>query len=350
MNVTERKIAFLDGQRGAEVRTQSVPELQSGTVRVAVRASLISAGTELAQLRQIRQGGEPFEPRAFGYQNCGVITALGPEVADLAVGQRVACMGGGAQHTDIAIVPQNLALPLPEMLSDEEGTFGNLLGTALHAIRRAELQIGENVLVVGLGIVGQIAAQLARLSGARVMVWDTLPQRLELAKQLGADRAVQIGSESTVEAVRTWTEGLGIDAVILAIGGEIPDMLYQLRDVMRTTPDGHQEGRIVAVGGLITTTQWAAAMSNLDVRSAARTGPGYHDTAWEHGRSSYPHPWVRWTTRTNLQLGFRLAAEGKLQLEALITHRYPLGQVDEAVQQLLERPQEALGCVLTMGS
>lgn len=348
MNASERKIAYLDGKRGAEVRIEPVPAVRPGTVKVQVSASLISPGTELAQLHQIRRGGEPFEPRAFGYQNAGIITELGPEVIGLSVGQRVACMGGGANHTDIAIVPQNLAMAFPESLSDEQGAFGNLLGTALHAIRRAELQIGENVLVVGMGIVGQLAAQFARLAGARVMVWDTLPQRLQLAARLGADRTVQIGAEDVATAVRDWTEGLGIDAVILAIGGQVPDMLYQLRDVMRLTPDGHQEGRIVAVGGLITTTQWAAAMGNLDVRSAARTGPGYHDDDWEHGRSVYPTSWVRWTTRTNLQLGFRLAAEGRLQLEPLITQRYSLDEVDTAVQQLLDHPNDAMGCVLTM--
>lgn len=111
------------------------------------------------------------------------------------------------------------------------------------------------------------------------------------------------------------------------------------------TPDGHRMGCITIVGGCSLTTKYASKTGNLDVRSSARTGPGYHDEAWEFGRD-YPPVFIQWDTQRNLRLCLRLMQEGRLHVESLITHRVPLAQAPAACENLLEHPEKALGVIL----
>lgn len=345
-----RKVAALLENGHATVLHQPVPEVGEGELLVRVHASLLSPGTELSQARQSRREkvGSEKVVRTFGYQNAGVVEAIGPGVERFKAGDRVACMGPGALHTDNAVVPQNLAVPLPENVSFEEGAYCHLAATALMAVRRGKVSLGENLLVVGAGLIGHLSAQLGELSGSRVMLWDTLPARLEIAQKSGRVRTVCIGAAEPIVAAEQFTRGRGFDVAIVAIGGEGSGVLRQVHDVMQVTPDGHREGRVVMVGGLVTTTQWAAGLGNLDVLSSARTGPGYHDEQWERGKREYPYPWVRWSTRDNLELVIQLIAEGKLQVKPLTTHRLKLEEVDRAVSAHIEEPNGVLGTILLM--
>ncbi|MFQ5809271.1 MAG: zinc-binding dehydrogenase, partial [Armatimonadota bacterium] len=117
--------------------------------------------------------------------------------------------------------------------------------------------------------------------------------------------------------------------------------------MMKLTPDTHRMGNIVIVGGAQITHTFAASLGNLNVLSSARTGPGYHDDDWERG-DEYPDVFVRWTTRRNLALCLRLISEGKLQVEPLISHRYPLDQAGEACDKIIESPEETISVILTM--
>jgi threonine dehydrogenase-like Zn-dependent dehydrogenase len=115
--------------------------------------------------------------------------------------------------------------------------------------------------------------------------------------------------------------------------------------MMKMTPDTHQMGCIVIVGGCMINARYAATTGNLDVRSSARTGPGYHDEAWERGRD-YPPVFVEWNTRRNVELCLRLISEGQLNVKALTTHRVPLSKAPEACEELIQRPDRALGVVI----
>ncbi len=346
-----RKVAALDGMGYSLLMEEEVPPVKAGMVKVRVRASLISAGTELASAAELRCNppAEKPAPRAFGYQNAGDVVEVGESVTEFRAGDRVACMGGGyALHSDIAVVPQKLCAHLPAEVSYEEGAVAHLAITALNAIRRGKPELGEYLLVAGLGLVGQIGARLGQIAGMYVMGWDTNNFRCDLAKSWGIDAVSVVGKDDTAELAAEFTRGYGFDMAVMAFGGEGSAALKSIARVMKKTPDTHEMGRICMVGGAFTTSQWGAGLGNLDLLSCARSGPGYHDEEWEFGRTEYPGVFVRWNTRDNMNFVLRLMAEKKLDVRCLLTHTYQLAEVNEAVNGLVEHPEDRLGTILKM--
>lgn len=341
-----RKLAAKDGAGRIVVIEEPIPQPEPGQVQVEVRASFVSPGTELGAVKRIREnpGGGPARP--FGYSNAGVVVGLGEGCEDIPMGTRVACMGGGyALHATHACVPRNMAVPMPDSVHFEDASSIHLVATALNAVRRAGLTLGEYVAVVGLGPVGQFSCQWARLAGCHTLALDRLPMRLAVAGKTGADRTVNAGDEDAVASAAEFTRGYGVDAGILAFGGDGTGAFKMLAAMMKRAPDTHQMGRITIVGGAKIEHVFASGLGNLDVRSAARTGPGYHDEAWEHGRD-YPPVFMQWTTRRNLEECLVFMASGGMLVEPLITHRVALDDAPEACEALIQRPNEALGVVL----
>ena len=157
-----RLVGAIDGHGRGVAIEQEIGGPNAGQILVRVSASLISPGSELGRVPDRRQSPDPERaPRPFGYANAGTVEAVGEGVSQHQAGDRVACMGAGyAQHTDLACVPQNLCVPLPGALSFEQGAFAHLAATGLNAMRRAEPKFGENGMVAGLGLLGQLTAQL----------------------------------------------------------------------------------------------------------------------------------------------------------------------------------------------
>lgn len=344
----KRQVAAIDGQGRGVIIEQEIEGPAAGQILVQVRASLISPGTELGGVADRRQKPDPEQaPRPFGYANAGIVQAVGEGVAQYQVGDRVACMGAGyALHTDTACVPQNLCVPLPAGLSFERGAFAHLAATGLNAIRRAEPQFGENGMVMGLGLLGQLAAQLGQLCGCHMVGVDRLPMRLQMAADAGVEHVVNGAEADLLGDARQVTDGFGMDFGVIAFGGPATEAFKQIYDALKETPDGHRMGRIIIVGGAQIDHGFAAALGNVDVRSAARTGPGYHDEAYELG-ADYPRVFVNWTTQRNLCECLRAMEDGRLKVDHLITHRFALEDIGEAVDELVERPEAALGVVLT---
>ena len=345
----QRTTAAIDSAGRGVLITEPMPELLPGHVAVRLTASMISPGTQLNGVKDKREnpGDASAPPRPFGYQAAGEVVALGDHVNGLNVGDRVACLGPGAKHTDWAIIPQNLCGKVPDNVSDADASAMNLMLTAQQAIRRAEPVLGEYMLIVGMGLVGQYAAQLANLAGMETMAWDTMDSRLRIAEQCGVRATVNIKSQDVAALCSEWTEAHGFDAAVMAIGGDGTAALESVRDVMKVSPDRHFMGRVVMVGGLSTTVRWGAAMGNLDLRCSGRSGPGYHDKQWETGEREYPPVFVRWSAQERMRLTLRWLADGRLKTEPLITHRMPLENVSDAVDMLIERPETACGVVLT---
>ena len=344
----QRKVAAVCGDGAIRLIEQAVPPLRDGTVLVDVQASLVSPGTELGGWRALSaKRANPdsgAEPRPFGYANAGIVVAAGAGVPELSPGDRVACIGAGyAMHADLAVVPHNLCTALPAGVTFVQGSYAMLAATALHALRRGTPQFGEYTAVAGLGIVGQLTAQLHRLAGNFVIGWDTIPFRTKTALGWGIDAVVTIGSEDEVSVTREFTRGAGLDGAVIAYGGDAEATVASIEKCMKVSPDGHPMGTLVVVGS--PSFPYTSGLNNMDVRRAARTGAGYHDEPWEHG-PDYPPVFMRWTTRTNLALCIRLIEEGKLNVDALTTHCIPRDEVEERVAAILDDPDSILGLAL----
>lgn len=343
----QRKVAAIDGRGQGVCLEEAMPALGPGEVKVRVEASLISPGSELGRVGAMRENPQPNRPpRPFGYSNAGIVEEIGASVEQFEVGQGVACMGGGyALHADWACVPQNLCAAIPAGVGFAEAASVHLAATGLHAVRRTAPLYGENGIVVGLGLVGQFTAQFAQLSGCHVLGVDRWARRRAIARQVGVEGVVDPAGEDVVERAGEFTRGYGMDFGVVAFGGEASEAFAAIYQSLKQAPDTHRMGRVVLVGGARVAHGFGAALGNVDVRSAARTGPGYHDPAYERG-SAYPEVFVEWPTQRNLAECLRAMAAGKLCVQPLYTHEFALEDIAAAVDVLVESPTEALGVVL----
>ena len=353
-----RTVLTLHGDGTFKRLETQMPALDEGMVLIKTKASLVSPGTELKGptsrgtkaaggwrgLRELQLNpDENLETKPFGYANAGLVTAVASNVKGLAVGDRVAAIGAGyAQHADYAVVPKNMVLHLPENVSFEQGAYGMLLATGLHALRRGDPNIGEYVAVAGMGIVGVLTARLFQLAGCYVIGWDTIQARLDRARELGIDETALVLSEDEIEKTKEFTKGRGLDISVVALGGDATKPAHALEKCMMVTGDGHAMGAMVIVGGA--EFPFTRSLTNMDVRRSSRTGPGYHNKAWERGRD-YDEVLVRWSTRSNLELCFRLVAEGKIAVEKLTTHRVAFETLEEETKEITKDPDSILGMV-----
>lgn len=344
-----RLVGAVDSAGRGLVVTEPMPKLKRHHVLVRIRASMVSPGTQLGAARQARLEGKAADntpPTLLGYQAAGEVVALGQGVTQFQVGDRVACIGGEAKHTDWATIPQNLCFKLPEGVSYEEASAMNLVLTAVQAVRRGEPTFGENLLVVGMGLVGQLTAQVGHIAGQSVMAADTVAGRLRIAKRCGITGSCQVGKQTLAEATEAFTRGEGFDMAVLAIGGDGSKALEDAVNVMQLSPDGHRMGRIILVGGLSAQVRGGAWTGNVDIRTSSRTGPGYHDPKWELGQREYPPVFIRWSTTTNAEAALRWIDEGRMRIKPMITHRVKLKDMPDAVDLLLDTPAKAVGVVV----
>lgn len=344
-----RKVVMRNDAGRIWTEEQETPAPKPGQLLIEVHASMVSPGTELGGVKRRRENpGDASQQRAFGYTNAGVVIDKAGDCDEFEIGDRVAGMGGGyALHATDACVPHNLCAKIPDNVKFEEAASIHLTATALHAVQRGRIRIGENVVIAGLGILGQFASQIAKTAGAYVIGLDKLPLRLGIAKNAGIDHAINISETDPIPIANKFTRGYGMDCGIIAFGGDATSAFQQIRAMLKTAPDTHKMGRIVIVGGASITHGFAAGLGNVDVISAARTGPGYHDEDYEHG-ADYPPVFVPWPTQRNLELSLRLMSEGKINVQAVITDIVPIDQAAEACEKLIQTPNEALGVVFSM--
>jgi len=344
-----RKIVVRNDAGQILTEEQETPAPKPGQLLIEVHASMVSPGTELGGIKRRREKpGSATQRRPFGYTNAGIVIGKEGDCDEFEIGDRVAGMGGGyALHATYACVPHNLCAKIPEKVKDEEAASIHLAATALHAVQRGRIRIGENVVVAGLGVVGQFASQIAKIAGAYVIGLDQLPLRLGIAETAGIDLAINVSETDPIPIAQEFTNGYGMDCGIIAFGGDATSAFQQIRAMLKTAPDTHKMGRIVIVGGASITHGFAAGLGNVDVISAARTGPGYHDEDYEHG-ADYPPVLVPWPTQRNLELALRLMSEGKIKVRPLITDIVHIDRASEACEKLIQTPNEALGVIFTM--
>lgn len=349
MKSTRREVAILTGKGEVKIRTEKLAELKEHEVLIKVHASLISPGTEMSSVKTYRQTPDLKAPaRVFGYANAGEIIKVKGDVKGLKPGMRVAAMGGvGAHHANYANVAVNMVAPIPDNVSYEQAVYACLGATSLQAIRRTVPELGEYGMVLGLGIVGNLAAQLGQLSGARIIGWEGIGTRIKVAKKCGIANVVNFKSKDPVVETKTFTAPFGADFAIIAFGGEATEAFESVKSCMKVSSDTHAMGRIILVGGCRINVGGGAYSGNLDIRASSRTGAGYKDLEYEYGKD-YPAALVPFTTQRNLLEIVRLLAEKRLIVEPMTTHCLPLAQIGKAADLLIDHPDKALGIVLKM--
>jgi len=355
---------------GGEIRVVDVPApaLRSGALLVRTFHSLISAGTESAGLqssrqslveravrnpamlrnaaRQLVRGGLGALTRqvrararnesALGYSCSGIVVEVAPGVTLFRAGDRVACGGGGhANHAAFNVVPQNLVVPLPEAVSFEEGAFATLGAIALQGVRRCAPTLGERVLVVGLGLIGQLTAQLLRAAGAVVIGVDLDRHRVEKARRLGMPHGFALEEIGLAEGTKARSDGRGADAVIVTAASRDATLLDAACTAVR------RKGRVVLVGDVpIRFARESLYAKELDFFISTSYGPGRYDRDYEEKGHDYPFGYVRWTERRNLSEVLRLIAAQAIDVRSLIggSHRAEEAQAAYASLSGRERP------------
>ncbi|MCB9146375.1 MAG: bi-domain-containing oxidoreductase [Anaerolineales bacterium] len=349
-----------------------IPTPREGQALVKVFASLVSAGTErmvvefaeksyLGKARSRpdlvkqtldkakREGIMPTvqavfnrldQPMGLGYSTAGVIVALGKNMQGFKVGQRVACAGGGyATHAEYNVVPRNLLTPLPKNVDFESASFTTLGAIALHGFRLADPQLGENVAVIGLGLLGLLTIQLAAAAGCNVLGIDIDPKRVKLASSLNVEAVTRPQAESAASA---FTANRGFDSIIICADTSSNDPVELAGVIAR------DRAKVVATGAVgLNFPRKIYYEKELSFINSRSYGPGRYDLNYEENGQDYPIGYVRWTEGRNFQAVVDLMASGKLKVERLISHRFDIEEGVKAYEVITGKKKEPfLGVVL----
>lgn len=346
------------------------PVLKPHHVLIRSHYSLISAGTETASihrdplakeiaenpshLRKIWEVAKKTGPvptlrevlakfseyASLGYSGAGVVAEVHPTVKDLRVGDRVAFGGEGTGHGETVSVGRNLVAKVPDSVPLDRACFTTLGAIAMNAVRTAEIQLGDTVAVIGLGLVGQLICQLARLQGAVVIATDLDAGRVDLAQRLGAPHALPTDS-SLGGAVREITGARGADCVVIAAAAKSSGPSLQGLEICR------DRGRLVIVGAVGMDFPWEPMyLKEVCVLMSRAYGPGSYDPEYEKRGLDYPASYVRWTENRNMKEFLRLLVTGQVSLEPLITHRYRLEDAPSAYDTIMDASLVSLAVVL----
>jgi len=278
------------------------------------------------------------QPIPLGYCNAGRVVEVGPGVTSFAVGDRVVSNG---PHAEVVAVPNTLCAKIPDGVSDEEAAFTPLAAIALQGVRLAQPTLGERVAVFGLGLIGLMAVQVLRANGCRVLGLDFDARKLELACGYGAEVVNLAAGEDAVAAGLAFSDGRGVDAVIIAASTKSNDPVTQAAKMSR------KRGRIVLVG--VTGLELDRAdfyEKELSFQVSCSYGPGRYDPNYEERAQDYPFGFVRWTEQRNFEAVLGLMADGGLNVRELITHRFDIGEAQKAYDALTD-DRSAMGIVLT---
>ncbi|MBV8773551.1 MAG: bi-domain-containing oxidoreductase, partial [Deltaproteobacteria bacterium] len=284
------------------------------------------------------------EPNLLGYSSAGTVVRVGEGVTDLTPGDRVACAGAGyAVHAEFACVPRLLLAKVPSpQISFEAAAFTTMGAIALHAVRTAEVGVGDVVAVIGLGLLGQLTLQILKAAGCQVIGTDLLSERLELARASGIDGATSSVSDFC-DLCFSHTAGRGADAVLIAAQSSGNDLVNVAAEVSR------ERGMVVVVGAVgMHLERKLFYEKELELRVSRSYGPGRYDSAFERKGIDYPAAYVRWTETRNMEAFLELLGARKVQPEALITHRFPVAQAHQAYELISGKTAAPfLGALLT---
>jgi len=256
------------------------------------------------------------QPLPLGYCNVGKVIEVGAGVTDFYVGDRVASNG---QHAEFVSIPQNLAVHIPDNISDDEAVFTVIGSIGLQGIRLINPTMGETIVVIGLGLIGLLAAEMLVANGCKVIGYDLDDAKVEIAKTKGIIAFNPLKGNDPVKFVNNETNNVGADAVLITASTKSNDIISQAAHMSR------RRGRIVLVGVIgLDISRADFYEKELSFQVSCSYGPGRYDDDYEFKGIDYPLPYVRWTEKRNFETILQLISSGKLVVKELITEVIPL--------------------------
>ncbi len=352
-------------QKDGKISVEDLPDLKllPGGILVQNYYSLISAGTERMSVKTAQAsliGKAKMRPdllrqvlgnikkegliatykkvmnrldnyKELGYSSAGIV--LESNVDEFKPGDRVAC-AGYAYHSELVFIPKNLAVKVPDNVSLKEASFAALGAIALQGVRQANVRVGENVAVIGIGLIGLITIQLLKASGCRVIGMDISDRNFELAKKFGCDE-VALFDDAVEKVVHSFTKGYGSDAVIITAS------TLSNKPIEQAISFARKKSRIVIVGVVgMNIPRREFYEKELEITISCSYGPGRYNAEYEQKGIDYPLGYVRWTAKRNMEAIVQLLSEGKLDFKSLITHKIPIEQGSKAYNLLTGRIKE----------
>lgn len=356
-----------------EVQDVPIPTLRDNFILVRNEYSVISAGTEktkidmgnknliqkaLARPDLVKQVVKKLKteglgktlqtvnsrldsPSPLGYSCAGEVVAVGGMVVGIKPGDKVACGGQDyANHADYVSIPKNLVVKIPESVSVEEAAFTTIGSIALQGVRLAAPRIGETFLVIGLGLVGQITAQILKANGCKVLGMDLDEKMLSRAASLGIT-AIPADADPS-EYCLSSTKSNGVDGVLICAGTASNTPIELSGEVTRN------KGRVIVVGAVrMDIPREPYFKKEIELVISRSYGPGRYDPFYEESGNDYPYGYVRFTEQRNMETFLDLVASQSINIKDLVTHRFEMEQVGEAYQLIEgEKKESYLGITL----
>lgn len=346
-----------------------LPSISKGMVLVENKFSLISAGTErstvsvgkanllgkakqrpdlVAQvLQNVKKEGlkatlEKVKTKldslkALGYSTSGVVHASMDTNGIFKPGDRVACAGQDyASHAEVVVIPQNLVAKIPDGVTFEEASFTTLGAIALQGVRQANPSLGENVCVIGLGLLGQITCQLLNANGCNVFGIDLSERLVILSKENGASEAMLRNDPNLLSAIENFTNGHGVDSVIITAAAPSNDPIELSAEISK------KKGKVIVVGAVKMDVPRDPHFyrKELELKLSCSYGPGRYDVHYEEEGHDYPYAYVRWTEQRNMEAFLQLLAKKAINLKPLITHVFDIEEAGKAYDIVLGKTKQ----------
>jgi len=329
---TERMLVEFAG-KGLLGKAQSRPDLMIQVIDKARREGLIP--TLKSSLNRLDQ------PMVLGYSSAGTIVEVGQGLKGFKVSDRVACAGGGhAVHAEYNVVPQNLLARMPAGVDFDSAAFTTLGAIAMHGFRLAHLQIGENVAIIGLGLLGMLVVEITQAAGLVVLGIDLDPARVALATSLGIKA---INRAEALDVSAGFTHNRGFDAVLICADTPDSDPVNLAGNLAR------DRGRVISLG--VVGTELPRKLyyeKELHFQISRSSGPGRYDPDYEEKGIDYPYGFVRWSEQRNMQAFLDLLATRKIDVSSLISHKFEIQNAASAYDLITGKTKEAfLGVLLT---
>lgn len=277
------------------------------------------------------------EPMPLGYCNAGTVIGVGSNVTDFKVGDRVVSNGA---HSEIVAVGKNLVAKIPDGVSFEQASFTVIASIALQGIRLFQPTLGEKIVVIGLGLIGQITMEFLKANGCEAIGVDIDQGKVELARSNGFIALNPANGEDPISFVANYTNEIGVDGVIITAATKSNGPIEQAAQITR------RKGRIVAVGAIgMDIPRPPFYEKELSFYISSSYGPGRYDSKYEDEGIDYPIGYVRWTQNRNFQAILQLLSNGSLNFNYLITHRYKFLEAPKAYNEVLNN-RDSLGVIL----